>query len=36
MINCKLLKQILVEEEKYISDIFSKMPLPMMEQGKLS
>lgn len=32
--NFKLTKDILVEENKFISDIFSRMPLPMTELGE--
>ena len=32
--NITLVKQLLLDEDKFISDIFSKMPLPANELGK--
>ncbi|XP_033228315.1 surfeit locus protein 6 homolog isoform X2 [Belonocnema kinseyi] len=31
--NSKVVRQILAEEEKYISDVFSKMPFTIMDEG---
>lgn len=31
----KIVQKILLDEEKYISDVFEKMCVPMVERGKI-